>query len=267
MHPPMLGAIQSLLRTFQMKILSTKELIFDCEDIIKPMVAAILDNPLPTKTIIKPNNLHYYGTKEFEEYDSSDFRIVGVNGKIENIDLSNKNTLYLFLYENEDDCEDVCKYYHKYLFDNTLPNACMPNVCFTYLIGYLRSERGKNKGIMFYCLSTEKWTDKILAFLVMICLIFGIHKLCNYLVNRVSSFDPVFSDFNILSSDLIKFKNLLTQDNPHCTICFEDFEGDEDVRILECQHYFHPKCIDRWLIGHSKKCPCCRSYIEINEKV
>ncbi|GAB1312989.1 Receptor-like proteiny region, transmembrane domain-and RING domain-containing protein 2 [Madurella fahalii] len=43
-----------------------------------------------------------------------------------------------------------------------------------------------------------------------------------------------------------------------CSICTEDFTVGEDVRVLPCDHKFHPPCIDPWLINISGTCPLCR---------
>ncbi|RSL49124.1 hypothetical protein CEP51_015543 [Fusarium floridanum] len=50
------------------------------------------------------------------------------------------------------------------------------------------------------------------------------------------------------------------KDDDHlgCSICTEDFKVGEDVRVLPCQHQFHPACIDPWLINVSGTCPLCR---------
>jgi Ring finger domain len=40
-----------------------------------------------------------------------------------------------------------------------------------------------------------------------------------------------------------------------CSICTEDFEKGEDVRVLPCNHKFHPACIDPWLLNVSGTCP------------
>lgn len=40
-------------------------------------------------------------------------------------------------------------------------------------------------------------------------------------------------------------------------VCLNDFETNEDVRALRCNHVFHVVCIDRWLV-YNKKCPVCR---------
>ncbi|XP_038723987.1 RING-H2 finger protein ATL74-like [Tripterygium wilfordii] len=49
--------------------------------------------------------------------------------------------------------------------------------------------------------------------------------------------------------------NIVTTD---CTICLGEFVGGEKVRVLPmCNHGFHVKCIDTWLVSHSN-CPTCR---------
>jgi hypothetical protein len=43
-----------------------------------------------------------------------------------------------------------------------------------------------------------------------------------------------------------------------CTICTEDFEKGQDIRVLPCDHKFHPECVDPWLLNVSGTCPLCR---------
>ncbi|CZS88722.1 uncharacterized protein RAG0_00369 [Rhynchosporium agropyri] len=43
-----------------------------------------------------------------------------------------------------------------------------------------------------------------------------------------------------------------------CSICTEDFKTGEDVRVLPCDHKYHPACIDPWLLNVSGTCPLCR---------
>jgi len=40
-----------------------------------------------------------------------------------------------------------------------------------------------------------------------------------------------------------------------CSICTDDFERGQDVRLLPCNHKFHPACIDPWLLNVSGTCP------------
>ncbi|KAI2465725.1 hypothetical protein F4781DRAFT_424607 [Annulohypoxylon bovei var. microspora] len=43
-----------------------------------------------------------------------------------------------------------------------------------------------------------------------------------------------------------------------CSICTEDFSVGQDVRVLPCDHKFHPQCVDPWLVNVSGTCPLCR---------
>ncbi|KAF2006926.1 hypothetical protein P154DRAFT_517376 [Amniculicola lignicola CBS 123094] len=43
-----------------------------------------------------------------------------------------------------------------------------------------------------------------------------------------------------------------------CSICTEDFEKGQDIRVLPCNHKFHPDCVDPWLLNVSGTCPLCR---------
>lgn len=43
--------------------------------------------------------------------------------------------------------------------------------------------------------------------------------------------------------------------NLGCSICTEDFKVGEDVRVLPCDHQYHPNCVDPWLINISGTCP------------
>ncbi|XP_057425176.1 E3 ubiquitin-protein ligase ATL6-like [Lotus japonicus] len=44
-----------------------------------------------------------------------------------------------------------------------------------------------------------------------------------------------------------------------CAVCISDFNSDDTLRLLpQCNHVFHPSCIDAWLSAHST-CPVCRA--------
>ncbi|KAK7305114.1 hypothetical protein VNO77_43014 [Canavalia gladiata] len=46
-----------------------------------------------------------------------------------------------------------------------------------------------------------------------------------------------------------------------CSICFQDFEDEELVRVLpKCGHFYHLVCIDKWLVQQGS-CPMCRNYV------
>ncbi|CAD25565.2 putative protein with zinc finger domain [Encephalitozoon cuniculi GB-M1] len=46
-----------------------------------------------------------------------------------------------------------------------------------------------------------------------------------------------------------------------CAICMSNFIKNQRLRVLPCDHRFHVGCVDKWLLGHSNKCPVCRTAI------
>ncbi|KAF2445196.1 hypothetical protein P171DRAFT_444079 [Karstenula rhodostoma CBS 690.94] len=49
-----------------------------------------------------------------------------------------------------------------------------------------------------------------------------------------------------------------TEEGLGCSICTDDFEMGQDIRVLPCDHKFHPECVDPWLLNVSGTCPLCR---------
>jgi hypothetical protein len=46
-------------------------------------------------------------------------------------------------------------------------------------------------------------------------------------------------------------------DRTTCVVCMQDFEQNDELRVLPCSHEFHTQCVDRWL-KVKKDCPLCR---------
>ncbi|KAJ2918710.1 hypothetical protein MD484_g1711, partial [Candolleomyces efflorescens] len=44
-----------------------------------------------------------------------------------------------------------------------------------------------------------------------------------------------------------------------CLICLDDYEAEDDVRVMSCRHAFHQGCVDKWLQTGRNNCPACRS--------
>ena len=40
-----------------------------------------------------------------------------------------------------------------------------------------------------------------------------------------------------------------------CSVCTDDFVKGQNIRVLPCNHKFHPECIDPWLLNVSGTCP------------
>ncbi|CAK7340764.1 unnamed protein product [Dovyalis caffra] len=48
-----------------------------------------------------------------------------------------------------------------------------------------------------------------------------------------------------------------------CAVCLNEFEDEETLRLIpNCDHVFHPDCIDAWLESHTT-CPVCRADLTI----
>ncbi|CAH8291211.1 unnamed protein product, partial [Schistosoma turkestanicum] len=48
-----------------------------------------------------------------------------------------------------------------------------------------------------------------------------------------------------------------------CCICLEDYVDRDKLRLLPCQHAFHMKCIDPWLLCNRRCCPICNQLVEL----
>jgi hypothetical protein len=46
-----------------------------------------------------------------------------------------------------------------------------------------------------------------------------------------------------------------------CPICIDNLKEGECYRVLDCDHTFHKKCIDRWFKKDHSDCPMCRKLI------
>lgn len=44
-----------------------------------------------------------------------------------------------------------------------------------------------------------------------------------------------------------------------CLICLDDYDPEDNLRLLSCRHVFHKQCVDKWLEQGRNNCPACRS--------
>ena len=68
---------------------------------------------------------------------------------------------------------------------------------------------------------------------------------------------------------VIEDVNKLEEANRSCMICLDEFISREKVIALPCIHFFHPKCINKW-IENKNECPICKFVLteeNINRKL
>ena len=58
----------------------------------------------------------------------------------------------------------------------------------------------------------------------------------------------------------VKYDKNKYSENYQCIICMEEFENNENVKLLPCEHIFHKNCIKQWLLKQ-KTCPFCKAEI------
>lgn len=56
----------------------------------------------------------------------------------------------------------------------------------------------------------------------------------------------------------IKINSVSSDCTDKCIICMSNYQMNEGLRKLRCNHQFHRKCIDEWLLK-AYLCPVCRS--------
>jgi len=62
----------------------------------------------------------------------------------------------------------------------------------------------------------------------------------------------------------IPTKKFVAGDEAHyetCCICLDDYVIGDKLRILPCDHAYHIKCIDPWLLKNKRVCPQCRKKV------
>ncbi|XP_077241421.1 receptor homology region, transmembrane domain- and RING domain-containing protein 2-like [Tasmannia lanceolata] len=77
---------------------------------------------------------------------------------------------------------------------------------------------------------------------------------------------PHVREFHGMSSRLVKampsliFTSVLEDNSTSrtCSICLEDYNVGEKLRVLPCRHKFHSICVDAWLTTWRTFCPVCK---------
>lgn len=90
------------------------------------------------------------------------------------------------------------------------------------------------------------------------------HEAKNHLMTErnTSVSDSVDTDADSKHDAAVPIAAEADEGDQMCSICTDEFELGEDIRLLPCNHMFHPACVDPWLLDISGTCPLCR--IDLN---
>lgn len=64
--------------------------------------------------------------------------------------------------------------------------------------------------------------------------------------------------FSQLKCEKICDDNIDRYNNKSCNICMDNYNINEEITFLVCNHYFHKDCIKNWLCNEKVTCPVCR---------
>jgi hypothetical protein len=82
--------------------------------------------------------------------------------------------------------------------------------------------------------------------------------------NHDDDFNDYFNNCKEINKIIGKSNKIKKDDvivNENCLICMEKYNTNEFKRLLpKCKHYFHKKCVDKWLKKNAS-CPICRDKI------
>jgi len=73
-----------------------------------------------------------------------------------------------------------------------------------------------------------------------------------------------FTKHQIDSIPIERFVQTSPSSQKTCPVCHDDFQNNEKVKKLNCNHSYHTNCIDPWL-SKEKRCPLCMTDIVISD--
>ena len=143
-------------------------------------------------------------------------------------------------------------------------NNLIPNIL-NSMGGIISNIAGPTISSLF---STSNNSNNILSFLDNHNNDFQFNNLVNIIMSFESSLHGNPPASQRAMDNLPKIE--VTQDNINnykdmtCNICLEGFQIGHILRVLECKHEFHERCIITWLKSRNT-CPVCRHELESND--
>merc|ERR1719402_2146278 len=89
----------------------------------------------------------------------------------------------------------------------------------------------------------------------------GLDTIITMLLNQVDGAGPPPMDRETIREiPSVKISKEQVEATSSCSVCWEDFTIGEEVKRLECDHFYHGACIEPWLELHGT-CPVCRKVL------
>jgi hypothetical protein len=60
-------------------------------------------------------------------------------------------------------------------------------------------------------------------------------------------------------------QDLKMEDPYACSICLENFQEQQLVRVTPCRHEFHSHCLEQWLTSYKDRCPLCQASLRVSD--
>ena len=114
-----------------------------------------------------------------------------------------------------------------------------------------------NIGQSIYFLYYYNHNNFMLAIGILVCVIwnFEITSKIVYLLLYVNLRQtPRIQNITLIKSN----KRCTEKITDPCPICLEEYQIDDFITTLQCDHFFHSDCIEKWM-EKSQMCPYCRS--------
>ncbi len=226
------------------------------------------NQPNEEEHLTETNNGHI----SMREFFNDDEVIKTVNIKLNNIIEHGYNNMY-----NKDDkiLDFIDSYYIQNLeYENledkiyyTIKSVLNVEVEYTFenilsnLFYYALSDQNKlftyNFKLVFKIISSE--LKRLIMLDMTIHFVSFIRRNQEEELENLEDIKLIVSEDEINKITLMEYNKVNNKKELGCVICQENFENDDKVRVLQCEHIYHKECIDNWLGNHSYKCPTCRS--------
>ncbi|SAM00150.1 hypothetical protein [Absidia glauca] len=143
--------------------------------------------------------------------------------------------------------------------DISIPSVFLPRTEFRALV-YLTSNNNTPLLVSLQRDETWPWMDMLLIIFVSPSIMLLFIYLSYKIRSRQRKLQEI-APMNVVARLAIKtfyHEKRLENEADSCAICLEDYAPGEELRVLPCNHDFHPICVDAWLTTQKKYCPLCK---------